>query len=129
MTSNEPTYQLIDNLKRDKIIVGECMAAIPVLEKTLAPAPQQSISQMLTELALIFGNPWDDKQAATMAMRLYIEALGDLPAPALVYARDEYIRTKTFKVFPLPAELRAFGLNYIAPLRMALFRAKRVCGV
>lgn len=113
-------------ITNDPIALEEIKALLPQLEAANAPAGDEFVNTLITEIGLLCGIPWDNQAVMARAKVEYFSILSELPREALRKGVDAFKRNDLSNYgFPKPARLLTFAQPFATELKIALGRARK----
>lgn len=117
--------EAVKAITNDPVALEEIKSLLPQLEAANAPAGDDFVAGLLTEVGVICGIPWDDPKVMAIAKRAYFDVLSDLPREALRKGVDTFKANDLSNYgFPKPARLLTFAQPFATELKIALGRAR-----
>lgn len=123
ITENTSSSHVIDQIARSPALRAMCTRALEALEEATKPLTKSNVRVILTQLSVIYGNPYSDELTIKKAVDIYFQALEDQSYGAVIEAAKDFVKTdETF--FPKPGQLLKLARKHSQPIHAAIYRAK-----
>lgn len=114
----------VSDIVSDPVLVAECRAALPAIRDfATTPASREEIMAVLGKRFAVFPQPERSEGEWAGWWEDYLEALDDLPRPALDAAMAHYVKQPDSEFFPKPGRIRELAKTAPNPAALAYWKA------